>query len=376
MDSCDVVIVGAGPAGSACAWKLMRAGLDVALLEKGRFPRDKVCGGWITPPVLEELEIDPRDYAGSGKIFQPITGFRTSRMGDAEVETHYGKPVSYGIRRFEFDHYLAARSRARLIEGVAFSSLERLGDSWLVNNQLKARLVIGAGGHFCPVARHLGAKSGGEAIVAAQETEFEMDVRQQEECSIRCEVPELFFCPDMKGYGWVFRKGNFLNIGLGRLDRRHLSEHVSGFISFLKSARKIPGDVTPSLSGHAYLLYGLGGRRFVTDGILLIGDAAGLAYWQSGEGIRPAVESGLMAAEAVVAARGDYREGRLEQYRKMITAHFGKAQRDWASGLAGLIPQSWIAAVARKLLATRWFSRHVLLDHWFLHSHQPALRAS
>jgi geranylgeranyl reductase family protein len=375
MDSCDVLIVGAGPAGSACAWKLMRAGLDVALLERGRFPRDKVCGGWITPPVLEELEIDPSDYARSGRIFQSITGFRTSRMGDVQVETHYGKPVSYGIRRFEFDHYLAVRSRARLIEGAAFSGLQRLGDGWLVNNQHKARLIIGAGGHFCPVARHLGAKSGGEAIVAAQETEFEMDARQQKECSIRSEVPELFFCPDMKGYGWAFRKGNFLNLGLGRLDRRHLSDHVAGFINFLKSARKIPGDVAASLSGHAYLLYGLGGRRLVTDGILLIGDAAGLAYWQSGEGIRPAVESGLMAAEAVVAARGDYREGRLERYREMIAVHFGKAERDWASGLAGMIPQSWIAVVARKLLATRWFSRHVLLDHWFLHSHQPALRA-
>jgi flavin-dependent dehydrogenase len=133
--------------------------------------------------------------------------------------------------------------------------------------------------------------------------------------------------------------------------------------------------VATSLSGHAYLLYGLGGRRLVTDGILLIGDAAGLAYWQSGEGIRPAVESGLMAADAVVAARGDYREGRLEQYGRMIAAHFGKAGRDWASGLAGMIPQSWITVVARKLLATRWFSRHVLLDHWFLHSHRPALRA-
>ena len=111
----------------------------------------------------------------AGRIFQPITGFRTSRMGGVEVETNYGEPVSYGIRRFEFDHYLAARSRARLFEGFAFSTLERLGDGWLINNQLKARLVIGAGGHFCPVARHLGAKAGGEALVAAQETEFEMD---------------------------------------------------------------------------------------------------------------------------------------------------------------------------------------------------------
>ena len=375
MDSCDVVIVGAGPAGSACAWKLSQAGLEVALLEKRRFPRDKVCGGWITPPVLEELEIDAHDYAANGRIFQPIIGFRTSRMGGVEVETRYDKPVSYGIRRFEFDHYLAERSRARLIEGCALSALERVGDGWLINNRLKARLVIGAGGHFCPVARHLGAQAGGDAIVAAQETEFEMDPRQQEECSIRSEVPELFFCPDMKGYGWAFRKGNFLNVGLGRLDRRHLSVHVTRFVEFLKSARKVPRDMSPSLPGHAYLLYGLGGRRLVTDGILLIGDAAGLAYWQSGEGIRPAVESGLMAAQAVVAAGGDYREGRLEQYRKLITSHFGKAERDWITALAGLIPESWIAVVARKLLATRWFSRHVLLDQWFLHSHQPALRA-
>src|SRR5262245_64188790 len=145
----------------------------------------------------------------------------------------------------------------------------------------------------------------------------------------------------MKGYGWAFRKGNFLNIGLGRLDRRRLSDHVSGFVNFLKDARKIPGDAAASLSGHAYLLYGLGGRRLITDGILLIGDAAGLAYWQSGEGIRPAVESGLMAAQAVVAAGGDYREGRLEQYRRMITSRFGKAERNWTTGLAGLIPQSW-----------------------------------
>ena len=97
--------------------------------------------------------------------------------------------------------------------------------------------------------------------MAAQETEFEMDARQQEECSIRSEVPELFFCPDMKGYGWAFRKGNFLNVGLGRLDRRHLSDHVTRFVDFLKSARKIPSDMSASLPGHAYLLYGLGGRQ-------------------------------------------------------------------------------------------------------------------
>ena len=55
MDDCGALIVGAGPAGSSCAWRLQRAGLDTVILDKRTFPRDKVCGGWITPAVLEEL---------------------------------------------------------------------------------------------------------------------------------------------------------------------------------------------------------------------------------------------------------------------------------------------------------------------------------
>jgi flavin-dependent dehydrogenase len=58
MDTCDVLIVGGGPAGSSCAWKLRDSGLDVLIMDRQRFPRDKVCGGWITPQVLEELAID------------------------------------------------------------------------------------------------------------------------------------------------------------------------------------------------------------------------------------------------------------------------------------------------------------------------------
>ena len=128
MDSCDALIVGGGPAGSSCAWKLRQAGLEVVVLDRQKFPRDKVCGGWITPAVLEELELDPGEYA-QGRVFQPITGFRTCRMGDDPVETHYERPVSYGIRRSEFDHYLLARSGARRIEGEPLTHLERRGDS-------------------------------------------------------------------------------------------------------------------------------------------------------------------------------------------------------------------------------------------------------
>ena len=119
MDTCDVLIVGGGPAGSACAWKLRQAGLDVVVMDAAVFPRDKVCAGWITPRVMDELEIDAEQY-GHGRTLQPITGFRTGLVGGREeVETAYDHPVSFGIRRCEFDHYLLQRSEARTRHGQA-----------------------------------------------------------------------------------------------------------------------------------------------------------------------------------------------------------------------------------------------------------------
>ncbi len=114
-------------------------------------------------------------------------------------------------------------------------------------------------------------------------------------------IPELYFCDDIKGYGWCFRKENFLNIGLGRMDPHRLSEHVTAFVRFLQAAGRITFDVPSAMLGHAYLLYGVSERKPVDDGMLLIGDSVGLAYKQSGEGIRTAIESGLLAARAIVA---------------------------------------------------------------------------
>jgi menaquinone-9 beta-reductase len=375
MDACGVLIVGGGPAGAACAWQLRRSGVDrdVAILDKATFPRNKVCGGWITPPVFDELEIDPAGYA-QGRVLQPITGFRTSVIGHRETETDYRKPISYGIRRCEFDDYLLKRSNARLIEGSALASIERVGNEWLVNGQIKTPLIVGAGGHFCPVARFMGSKSTVETAVTAQETEFEMDPEQRNRCSIRPEIPELYFCSDLKGYGWCFRKGNFINIGLGRLDRHSLGAHTAAFLEFLRRTKKIAFDLRSKLFGHAYLLYGKSKRKIVDDGILLIGDAAGMAYAQSGEGIRPAIESGLLAAKAIAEARGVYRRENLERYRQALTSRFGALQDDWSVQIGRHLPPSLMSALGRALLATKWFSCHIVLDSWFLRTHEPAFQ--
>lgn len=372
MDACDVLIVGGGPAGSSCAWKLRNSGLDVVVLDKQVFPRDKVCGGWITPAVLSELEIDACGYAQQ-RVLQPITGFRTGCIGGVMLETNYDTPVSYGIRRREFDEYLLRRSAARLLEGVNLTTLEHRDGEWIANGGLRARLVVGAGGHFCPVARLTGAKSNAEKVVVAQEAEFEMDAHQRAGCGVSPEVPELYFCSDFKGYGWCFRKQNFLNVGLGRMDQHRLSEHVAGFLRFLKSAGRLRFEVPHALVGHAYLLYGASTRRVADDGILLIGDAAGLAYSQSGEGIRPAIESGLLAAKAILAVQGKYNREALEVYSSVLARRFGESRQHWAAKLGRHLPSRLIQLLGERLLNIHWFARDVVINRWFLHADEPAL---
>ncbi len=374
MEKCDVLIVGGGPAGSSCARRLRHSGLDVLILDKQAFPRDKVCAGWITPAVAEELELDLEDYA-RGRVLQPLTGFRTSLMGGREVETRYPQPVSYGIRRCEFDHYLLERSGARTRLGETFKTMRRDGDHWVVNDAIAAPLVIGAGGHFCPVARQLGARPGtAEEAVAAKEIEFELSPEQAAACAVRADTPELFFCEDLKGYGWVFRKGDYLNIGLGRQDKHKLGQHLEAFVALLKQRGRIPADLPDRFHGHAYLLYGETPRRLLDHGVLLIGDAAGLAYAQSGEGIRPAIESGLMAAQLIPSLNGNYDRDRLQPYVAALESRFGPRDRAHKISAAALLPESVKHFLAARLLASRWFARHLVLDRWFFHADQAPLR--
>lgn len=373
MDACECLIVGGGPAGSACARTLQRAGVDTIILDKSAFPRDKICGGWITPQVVQELEIGA-DYA-HGRILQPIKGFRVGCIDGRIIDTHYAEPVSYGIRRFEFDEYLVRRSGARVVEKQPFRTIERSEGGWVVNGEIRARVLVGAGGHFCPIARHLNPALGSEVIVAAQEAEFQMTPAQRDACAVKGEVPELYFCRDLRGYGWCFRKGDFLNIGLGRLDSHRLSEHVVEFVSFLRRAKRIAFDLPRKPLGHAYLLYGKTQRNLVDDGVLLIGDAAGLAYSQSGEGIRPAIESGLLAARTLIEAKGDYNRAKLEMYRGLLSERFGD-QQEWSTRIGTKLPPALMSALGRLLLATPWFSRQVVIQNWFLHASEPALEIS
>jgi menaquinone-9 beta-reductase len=371
MERFDVLIIGGGPAGSTCARALRRGGMNVAVLDQATFPRDKVCAGWITPSVPQVLEIDLAEY-GSKHTLQPIRGFRVGLIGMRRgiADIRYLETVSYGIQRREFDNYLLRRSGAHLFAGINVNSLRHEGWGWTVNNVFSAPMLVGAGGHGCPVARALGARPSGEATVVAKEIEFLLPESARETCKVEGLQPELYFCHDLTGYGWCFRKGDYLNIGLGRNDRWDLSKHADEFLTFLQNERGVPA-LPMHLKGHAYLLSSNSHRKRVANNALLVGDAAGLAFPRSGEGILPAVESGLFAAETILAANGDYSAEQLAPYQTRLRDQFGRAAAANLS-LTSLLP-TWLGGpILRGMFSSPGLVRRVFLDRGFLHTQRLA----
>ena len=373
METYDLIIVGAGPAGSTLARALEGSGKRALLIDKQAFPRDKTCAGWVTPSVMETLDIDLAEY-GKGRTLQPIRRFRIGMMGQRAVENDHGGVVSYGIRRCEFDDYLLGRTVTRKQLGSPVKTIIRKDGNWLINNTCSAPLLVGAGGHFCPVAKLIGDGPGShETVVAAKEIEFKMTQEQAKACEARGDTPELWFCKDLKGYAWVFRKGNYLNIGLGREDNHKLTEHLQSVVETMKTTGRIPADLPGRFKGHAYLLYDHAGRALVDDGLLVIGDAAGLAYTQSGEGIRPAIESALLAAD-VIRRAPDFSATSLQAYGDAIAERFGHRGSVSEEGLQ--VPD-WIKMpLAGTLMRSHWFTRKVVTEKWFLHQEVPALAAN
>ena len=369
MERCEVADRGRRTGRLDLCGRLRRGGLDVVVLDKATFPRQKVCAGWITPDVLQSLQLDPAEY-GEGRVLQAMTAFRVGRGERPATTVSYGRPVSFGVCRREFDDFLLRRSGRRLRTGQPLRSIERSGADWLVNGEYSDAGPHRRRGPFLPrrpvaglLPRPMAPTPTGRPIVAAEEFEIELTPREQAASAVEPQVPEIYFCDDLLGYGWCIRKGPLLNVGLGREDRRGLPEQVRRFGEFLRREGRIAAELPDKFQGHAYQLYDHSTRPLSSDGVVWLGDAAGLAHTRSGEGIGPAVVSGLLAAEVILHCRGDYRGVRLEEYARRIEARFGRRR----VGRAVVAPPSALRRMlAQRLLASRWFVRRVVLDRWFL----------
>ncbi len=336
--SCDVAVVGAGPAGAATALYAARAGLDVTLIDKRAFPRDKLCGDAVARKSLSHLrELGLLDRIHT-EVHEPIGRAVLSAPNGCEVAIDLSSrddPSPHMVcRRTVFDNLLveAARGECTVIEGAAVTDVVR-------NNQrvegvviregerdreLRARVVVGADGFDSVVARRLGLYhyDSSRWFVATRGYYRGLDVAPHT-------VEVHYFDETLPGFLWLFPTGDgVVNVGLGLvhldLKRRHvkLRDVHEGVLASprmrerFRRAERI-GEVhgwnlpTPDFS-----------RTLVGDGFLLAGDAAGLVDPFSGEGIGNAMDSGKVAAGVIAeSVRAHDRVGAalaLAQYPKRL----------------------------------------------------------
>ena len=294
MHSCDVLIVGGGPAGSSAAWRLRRAGADVLVVDQEQFPRLKLCAGWITPEVVRDLEIDIASYPHRFLTFQRLQIHLKGLRLPVPC-------VQHSIRRFEFDAWLLERSGAPVVQHQVREIVPD-GDGYVIDNRIRCRYLIGAGGTRCPVYRSLFRAANPRAReLQAVTLEHEFPYQWSEgDCHL------WFFGHGLPGYAWYVPKANgYLNVGIGGMAQRlktrgdDIKPHWQRLTSALESRLVPGGDWEPA--GYSYYLRGRvdmvrSGNAFIT------GDAAGLATRDLCEGIGPAVRSGLRAAEAILGS--------------------------------------------------------------------------
>jgi geranylgeranyl reductase family protein len=309
--TCDVAIIGAGPAGSMLAYLLARDGIRVALVEKETFPRNKVCAGGLPAKVLRILPFDISSVI-EREIFEVTV---THRLGSEFTKT-YSKPLVYTAGREKFDSLLAEKAGsagALFLDGQKFSHISFEDRLWAVKTDgasIKARVLAGADGAHGAVARTLSLRPCEEFHTGLQ---VEVPIRSAKETI----APDKRIAFDWgmltDSYGWIFPKRETLCIGVkGPMSLgRRLMDYLESFLSHYR----IPWD-RQKLSGHL-IPHRLRNNPITTNRALLVGDAAGLADFWTGEGIFHAIRSSETAAPRIRA----FLEGRiasLQSYEEAI----------------------------------------------------------
>jgi geranylgeranyl reductase family protein len=370
MKAVDVVIVGAGPAGSATAIGLARLGYEVALIDKKRFPREKLCGDFINPinwPSLRELDVQDRVRAQPHGV---VTGFRitTAKGLDATTAFEGDQSSGLGLSRALLDQVLsdrAAASGAGIHLGCRIEELFRTGAGWTIKTageSWRAKFLIGADGRNSWVAQQLGLNRG--AVPQGRSVGFQCRLHSPAAFTGAIEI-HLFD----GGYAGVVGIGNgAVTLGMAIDKRRLAGERGTEFLFERVLAQNprlkeiIAGSDRPAELRSVYPVY-FPPRRCAAERALLVGDAARVSEPVTGEGIYFAMRSGLLAAETIdrAARRGNLGADRLARYEHACRRAF-RSRLALNGVLRRAVYRPALLEPVIRLLARNQFLLHSLVD--------------
>lgn len=335
----DVIVVGAGPAGSITAYETARAGLKTLLLEKFSLPRIKPCGGAVMYRGLHILKRLPHSL-----VERKIYGLKFVMPSGRNVAFRTDKLIGITTNRDEFDAYLAHRAEdmgAELMERARVKEVSITNDAVVCaladGREFRSRFLIGADGVNTVVGHAVGLRGKKDMTRVGLGMESDFVVGADTVDSIFGGDPSILEIRPVRNrisYGWIFPKRDRLAIGVaGAAVHMHPLRGI--FDSFVRNIEQLFGiTLTPERRGTSFL--GADGvvNPNVVDRVILVGDAAGFVDPMMGEGIAYAMRSGLYAATTIVEALENDRHDAafLSRYQKKCRDEFAAnfMMAEWA----------------------------------------------
>jgi len=281
----EVIIVGGGPAGSSCAKKLKEKDVECILLDSKKFPREKLCAGWITPKVYKILELDSYPYSITemNEIGVSIFGFNKKY-----------KKLQYAIRRIEFDDWLLKRSKVKVYTHKVID-IKQDKKGYIIDNKYRCKYLVGAGGTNCPVY-----KTFFKEISPRNEKLKAVAIEEEFSYKILDKTCRLWFLENkLEGYSWyVPKKEGYVNVGIGQIGSKgKIQDQWKYFIKRLEELSLVKNHKYKPKGYYYYVRE----NKTITqiNNAFITGDAAGLATRDLAEGIGPAVESGILVADSI-----------------------------------------------------------------------------
>lgn len=362
----DVIVIGGGPAGSTAAREAAAAGARVLLLDRAAFPRDKPCGGGVN---LRAARLLPFDLAPVCE--RTITGVRFSLQLGSGFTRRYPGTLTFMTQRSRLDAFLVERAVAagaelrerepvRAIEANGRLTVRARGGTYV------ADVLIGADGANGVTARFTGLDGPRDLAVALEGNVY-----------LPGGVPDpwrdtlaLNLGGIAGGYGWLFPKGDHVNIGVGGWKylaggfRTHLERLVRYYGLDPKDIRNVRGHHLPVRRR---------GASLVRERVMLAGDAAGLVDPLSGEGIYAAIASGRMAAAHALAFI-DGRAADLRGYQQQVDHELGPelAISSRLQDVFNLMPPIYVAVLRRSDRLWHWLCRIIRGEETYITLHRRA----